>query len=134
MTAAGDIAARRQALRACFPAWRPRTLAEWLEECADSFGSRAFVIADTATLTYGDVAERSRCLAYGLIELGVGPGDRVGMLIANYPEFVTLKFAIARVGAIAVPYCALTESPSPGPILSRLVPGGGRTGGATFLG
>jgi len=26
------------------------------------------------------------------------------MVIANYPEFVTLKFAISRLGAIAVPF------------------------------
>lgn len=104
MSAPGDIAARRQVLRDRFPTWRPHTLAEWLDVCADSFGARPFVLADNVHLTYSDVAEQSRRVALGLTELGVRRGDRVGMLMANYPEFVIVKFAIARVGAIAVPF------------------------------
>ena len=61
------------------------------------------MLADNARLSYADVAAESRRLADGLAALGVSPGDRVGMIIANYPEFVAVKFAIARVGAIAVP-------------------------------
>ena len=37
-------------------------------------------------------------------------GDRVAMLMANYPEFVAIKFAIARAGAIAVPLNYLYRS------------------------
>ncbi|BBX62396.1 AMP-binding protein [Mycobacterium saskatchewanense] len=99
-----DVAARRRALRDRFPVWHVRSMAEWLDRCAADFGSRPFVLSDTATLTYREVAEHSHRLAAGLSELGVRPGDRVGMLMANYPEFVTLKFAIARLGAVAVPF------------------------------
>jgi fatty-acyl-CoA synthase len=104
MSSANDITLRRQALRDRFPTWCPTTLADWLDECADEYGSRPFVLSDTAALTYRDVAEESRRLAAGLVGLGVRPGDRVGMLMANYPEFVAVKFAIARAGAIAVPF------------------------------
>ena len=104
MRAFPDIAVRRHALRERFPSWRPRTLDGWLDECAEAFGPRPFVITDTTTLTYAEVAEQSRRLAEGLRTLGVRPGDRVGMLMANYPEFVTVKFAVARAGAIAVPF------------------------------
>lgn len=99
-----DVAFRRQVLRDRFPTWRPMTLHEWLDKCADEYGPRPFVLSDNATLSYREVAERSSRLAAGLIGLGVQPGDRVGLLMANYPEFVTVKFAIARVGAIAVPF------------------------------
>jgi fatty-acyl-CoA synthase len=61
------------------------------------------VLSDDAQLGYSDVAAESRRLADGLAALGVRPGDRVAMIMANYPQFVTVKFAIARVGAIAVP-------------------------------
>ena len=37
-------------------------------------------------------------------------GDRVAMVMANYPEFVAIKFAIARAGAIAVPLNYLYRS------------------------
>ena len=103
-TAMQDIDARRAALRADFPTWTATTLHGRLDECAASFGSRPLVLCDDATLTYDDVVEQSRCLAAGLVELGVRPGDRVGVVMANYPEFVPIKFAISRVGAIAVPF------------------------------
>src|SRR5438093_1057018 len=40
------------------------------------------------------VWRRSRCR----------PGDRGGLVMANYPEFGTLKFAISGTGANAVPF------------------------------
>jgi len=98
-----DIEARREALRQRVPLWREQTLADWLDTCAGRYGSRPFVLSDDARISYADVAAESRRLADGLAALGVRPGDRVAMIMANYPEFVTVKFAIARVGAIAVP-------------------------------
>jgi fatty-acyl-CoA synthase len=61
------------------------------------------VLTDHRTLSYHDVTEQSRQLADGLVQLGVRPGDRVGMVMANHAEFAAIKFAIARAGAIAVP-------------------------------
>lgn len=104
MRTAAEIENCRQALRDRFPVWRPRTLADWLDDCAQRYGTGPFVITDEVTLSYAEVAAQSRRMAAGLIGLGVRPGDRVGMLMANYPEFVPLKFAIARAGAIAVPF------------------------------
>ena len=83
--------------------WRPQTLAGWIDTCAGRYGNRPLVLSDDARLSYSEVATESGRLADGLAALGVRPGDRVGMIMANYPQFVTVKFAIARVGAIAVP-------------------------------
>ncbi|MDX1888913.1 class I adenylate-forming enzyme family protein [Mycolicibacterium sp. 050158] len=99
-----DIDARRQALRDALPEWRPTTLHGRLDASSATHGDRPLVISDEATLTYRDVVRQSRCLARGLRGLGVEPGDRVGLVMANHPEFVTLKFAISRAGAIAVPF------------------------------
>lgn len=99
-----DIDKRRRALRDAYPVWTPRTLHEFLDRCVDDFGARPLVLTDDVELSYAAVAEHSRALADGLAALGVRPGDRVGMLMANYPEFVAVKFAIARVGAIAVAF------------------------------
>ncbi|MEE9275003.1 MAG: long-chain fatty acid--CoA ligase, partial [bacterium] len=46
---------------------------------------------------------RSGALAAALAGLGVGPGDRVGVLLYNCPEFLEAHFAICRLGAIIVP-------------------------------
>lgn len=104
------IEARRDALRVRFPVWQPMTLADWLDHCTARFADRPFVITDEVTLTYRQVAEESARLAGGLSALGVQPGDRVGMVMANCAEFVTVKFAIARLGAIAVPFNYLYRS------------------------
>src|SRR5437660_5794569 len=103
-TSKPDIQARRKALRAAYPTWAPTTLHDRLDACAAFFGSRPLVLCDDSRLTYSDVVDESHRLAAGLIELGVKPGDRVGLVMANHPEFVTLKFAISRTGAIAVPF------------------------------
>ncbi|MFI8304996.1 class I adenylate-forming enzyme family protein [Streptomyces sp. NPDC085927] len=114
-----SIDSRRQALREQFPVWIPRTLDAWLDVCAERYGDRPFVITDDVTLTYREVAEQSRRLADGLVTLGVGPGQRVGMLMANHPEFVPLKFAIARTGATAIPFNYLYREDELGYVLAQ---------------
>ncbi|GGL10039.1 AMP-binding protein [Nocardia jinanensis] len=102
MTSAIDV--RRGVLRERFPLWTPRTLGSWLDLCAEDYPDRPFVITDDRTLTYAETAAWSDRFAAGLRELGVRPGDRVGLLMANHPEFFALKFAIAKAGAVAVPF------------------------------
>lgn len=95
---------RRDVLRRRFGTWTPMTLHERLAWCAEEFGERPMVITDERTVTYADVAAWTERLADGLVELGVRPGDRVGLVMANYVEFVPLKFAISRAGAVAIPF------------------------------
>ena len=104
MIPGNDIDARRHALSSRHPVWQPVTLGAWLDTCSQRHPERPFVITDEITLSYRDVAEESLRLAAGLHALGLRPGDRVGIVMGNYPEFVTLKFAVARLGAIAVPF------------------------------
>jgi long-chain acyl-CoA synthetase len=49
-------------------------------------------------------------LSTALVELGVKPGDRVGLFSANRPEWHTADFAITGVGAVTVPVY-FNESP-----------------------
>ncbi len=52
----------------------------------------------------GEVIELSRKLASGLLELGVIPGDKVGLVVyKNRPEWVITDLAIQYIGAIGVP-------------------------------
>jgi len=99
-----SIADRRAALAGRFAEWTPRTLDAWLDVCAEEYGDRPMVITDKRTLSYAEVVAESRRLADGLAALGVRRGDRVGLLMANHAEFVTYKFAIARAGAVAIPF------------------------------
>lgn len=98
------IAERRASLAERFAVWTPRTLDSWLDDCAARAPERELVVTDERVLTYAEVATESRRLADGLAVLGVRRGDRVGLLMANHAEFVTWRFAIARAGAVAIPF------------------------------
>lgn len=101
---ATDIESRRSALRSRYPHWAPRTLHGRLDDSAQTWGDRAFVITDERSITYDETVQWSIRLADGLAALGVQPGERVAILMANYLEFVPLKFAISRAGAVAIPF------------------------------
>ena len=50
--------------------------------------------------TMGECAHRARRLASGLVNLGVGDGDRVATLLWNQPEHLELYFAVPLMGAV----------------------------------
>ena len=50
-------------------------------------------------------------ISYGLIKLGIAPGDRVGIISTNRPEWNMLDMAIMQIGAITVPiYPTISEN------------------------
>src|ERR1700747_2442844 len=53
---------------------------------------------------------RVAALSSAFVELGVKPGDRVGLFSANRPEWHTADFAINGSGAVTVPVY-FNESP-----------------------
>ncbi len=55
-------------------------------------------------LTHRELNTRSRALARGLARIGIGAGDRVGMLSRNSVDMFEAYMAISRAGAIAVPF------------------------------
>src|ERR1700675_2604050 len=57
-----------------------------------------------------ELLRRVAGLSTALVELGVKPGDRVGLFSANRPEWHTADFAITGAGAITVPVY-FNESP-----------------------
>src|SRR5215475_3693074 len=54
-------------------------------------------------LTYGEAGRQANLLARGLMDLGIGPGDRVALVAENRPEWLIADHAIMAAGAITVP-------------------------------
>ncbi len=54
-------------------------------------------------LTHRELLERVERCARALVALGIGPGERVGLLLENSPAFLTAFFAIAACRGVAVP-------------------------------
>ena len=51
-------------------------------------------------LTFREVKQQADKLATALSELGIGKGDRVGIMLPNCPQYIISFFAITRLGAI----------------------------------
>lgn len=57
---------------------------------------------------YKDLTDK---ISYALIKLGIAPGDRVGIISTNRPEWNMLDMAIMQIGAITVPiYPTISEN------------------------
>jgi len=110
---------RQQALLNFFPVWSPTTLHEMLDLMASRYPDRPLVMTDAKTWSYQEIQKWSSHIAAGLIENGVKPGDHVALLMGNFPEFVAVKFAISRSGAVAVPINFLNRRDELGYVLKQ---------------
>jgi benzoate-CoA ligase len=63
--------------------------------------ARPALLSASETLSYGALEQRVSQFAVGLRELGVCPGDRVGMLMLDTPDIVATHLATMAIGAIA---------------------------------
>jgi acyl-CoA synthetase (AMP-forming)/AMP-acid ligase II len=94
------------------------TLPLFLEEIADRFAPNEALVLDdslrdeaTTRWTYAQLRDEARAVALGLLDLGVQPGDRVGILMGNRPEAVAALFGIALAGGVSVPMSTFAAPP-----------------------
>ena len=80
------------------------TIGHNLDRIADLHGDRPALIVRSqgARLTYRELRERAKAFAAGLLALGLGKGDRVGIWSLNNAEWVITQFATAKAGIILV--------------------------------
>ncbi|GAC1574970.1 MAG: AMP-binding protein [Sphingomicrobium sp.] len=105
----GTVSERRAAIDVAFPSWTPLTLHGALDLAEASYGNRPFLITDERCWTYSEVVTWSKRLAEGLRREAICAGDKVAIILGNYPEFVALKYAVSRIGAVAVPINTLNR-------------------------
>jgi long-chain acyl-CoA synthetase len=73
-----------------------------LERAAVRFGSRAAILFGDSQISFADLETRTDAFAGRLASRGVGPGDRVAVMMSNGPEFVVSVLAISKLGAASV--------------------------------
>ncbi|MGH3341295.1 MAG: AMP-binding protein [Carbonactinosporaceae bacterium] len=81
-----------------------QTVGENLERAAERFPDREALV-DCATgrrWTYAQFDADVDVVARGLLDLGVGKGERVGIWSPNTAEWVLVQYATAKIGAILV--------------------------------
>jgi len=78
-------------------------LRDLLATAAASYGERAAIVYGERRISFIELEAASNRFANALIGMGVGKGERVAMLLTNTPEFITIFFAVAKIGAVSVP-------------------------------
>jgi len=80
------------------------TFPSLLKKTVSEFGHRpAYAFVGEEPLTYQEVGDTVQSVISMLEKLGVKPGDKVGLLSANMPNWGVTFFAITSMGAVIVP-------------------------------
>jgi long-chain acyl-CoA synthetase len=85
-------------------------LAHHLTNTAKEHGERPAVRLDDVVLTYDELLDGARRVTALLKSKGVGPGDRVGLVMPNVPPFPVLFFGALAAGAVVVPMNPLLKA------------------------
>ncbi|MFF7248302.1 class I adenylate-forming enzyme family protein [Embleya sp. NPDC008237] len=81
---------------------RPRSITAFVER-ARRFGDREYLVYEDRRIGFAEHVRDIASTALALRErYGIGPGDRVAILAANRPEWLTVFQAAAALGAITV--------------------------------
>ena len=86
------------------------TIASILADSALRFPDRTALVLGDLRLTYAQLWGHTKQYAAVLRENGVGPGDKVALLIPNTPHFPLAYFGTLALGAVAVPVHALLKA------------------------
>ncbi len=70
---------------------------------AQKFPGNTALRMDDEVITYAQLDEATARLAQMMSSMGVGPGDRIGLMVPNVPEFGLIFYAALRCGAVVVP-------------------------------
>ena len=81
----------------------PMTVNDFLHRAEALYGPKEAVVDGERRFTYDQFAARCRRLAHALAGLGVGKGDRVGILSPNSHHFLESFYGTSLIGAVLVP-------------------------------
>ncbi|TCP47342.1 crotonobetaine/carnitine-CoA ligase [Tamaricihabitans halophyticus] len=83
----------------------PADLRTLTARAAERWPDRTALVFDGRddTLSFADIELRANAIAAHLADRGIGPGDRVSVMLTNRAEFVLSWLAITRLGAALVP-------------------------------
>jgi long-chain acyl-CoA synthetase len=78
-------------------------LSMYLVESADMYPDGPALRCDGVTTTFSELADNAARFAAYLANRGLCPGDRVGVMLANRPEFAMVFYGVLHAGGIVVP-------------------------------
>jgi 2,3-dihydroxybenzoate-AMP ligase len=82
--------------------WQDRPLISHFLPLFSDYAGRLAIVDDEGSYSYADLSAASERAALNLLDLGVGPTDRVVVQLANTRLFASFYFALQRIGAIPI--------------------------------
>jgi long-chain acyl-CoA synthetase len=87
----------------------PLNLASILADSAERIPDSPAIRFGEVELSYAELDDRSARLATLLCEKGLEPGDRVGVMLPNVPEFPVSYYGVLRAAGVVVPMNVLLK-------------------------
>ncbi len=100
---------------------RPACIGDLLNDF-ERWGDRTVLVAGQRRITFTDHLADINEVAAHLKQRGAGPGDRIALLAANSPEWVTAFWAIAKIGGVVVFANAWWSDAEVGAVFDRIRP------------
>ena len=78
------------------------TISEALTRSAKNFPEKTALNYMGKRISYRDLNDLVNCFAKALIDMGIAPGDKVGVCLPNIPHVIISDLDIFRVGGVVV--------------------------------
>lgn len=97
-------------------------ICEWLDRNAANRPDETAIHFEGRTISHAVLLARVQAFASALAALGVRAGDRVGLFLANSPEFLIARWAAIRLGAAAAPMNVMFQAREAQYVLNNAAP------------
>jgi long-chain acyl-CoA synthetase len=74
-----------------------------LQHSAENYPNNTALVFNDNPISYANVKDACDRLASGFRKLGLGPGDRMAMMLPNSPHFPICFFALLKIGVTIIP-------------------------------
>ena len=75
-------------------------LADLFEQAFDAFAERTALVAGGKRRTYAELEARANQLSHALADLGIQPGDHIGIYAYNSVEWAEILWAVFKIRAV----------------------------------
>ena len=83
--------------------WGNLVLGDLLDHSVRDYPEKIAMVQGERRITYKQFGSMVNRLAFKLLELGVGKGDFVAIVVPNCIEYAYFEFAVAKIGAVSIP-------------------------------
>lgn len=83
--------------------WEGLTVPQVLDRAVDADPEHVAIVYGEEKVTFGQMRERADRLARGFLNRGIKKGDIVTVQMPNWPEYIYVHYALARIGAVTLP-------------------------------